>query len=71
MKIAVAFVVGFLVVVAVSANKPKYTTKYDNVDLDSVLKSDRLLNNYFNCLMDKGNCTPDAKELRGVYEVRC
>lgn len=43
----------------------KYTTKYDNIDLDTILASDRLLKNYANCILDKGNCTPDGKELKG------
>ncbi|KAL3289145.1 hypothetical protein HHI36_003582 [Cryptolaemus montrouzieri] len=44
----------------------KYTTKYDNVDLDEILKSDRLINSYFNCLIsnDGKRCTPDGAELR-------
>ncbi|KAJ9585925.1 hypothetical protein L9F63_020433 [Diploptera punctata] len=42
----------------------KYTTKYDNIDLDEILNSKRLLNNYVNCLLDKGSCTPDGKELK-------
>jgi hypothetical protein len=41
-----------------------YTTKYDGVNLDEILKSDRLLNNYFKCLMDTGKCTPDGNELK-------
>ncbi|XP_045501651.1 ejaculatory bulb-specific protein 3-like [Colias croceus] len=41
-----------------------YTTKYDNVNLDEVLSSERLLNGYVNCLLDQGPCTPDGKELR-------
>lgn len=41
-----------------------YTTKFDNIDIDAILKSDRLLKNYVNCLLDKGNCTPDGKELK-------
>lgn len=41
-----------------------YTSKFDNVNLDQILRSDRLLNNYFKCLMEKGPCTPDAAELR-------
>ncbi|EFN85227.1 Ejaculatory bulb-specific protein 3 [Harpegnathos saltator] len=53
----------FLVVVCVLAEE-KYTTKYDNVDVDSILASDRLLKNYVNCLLDKGSCTPDGKELK-------
>jgi hypothetical protein len=39
----------------------KYTTKYDGVNLDEILKSDRLFNNYYKCLMDQGRCTPDGK----------
>ncbi|XP_066259548.1 ejaculatory bulb-specific protein 3-like isoform X1 [Euwallacea similis] len=42
----------------------RYTTKYDNVDIEEILKSDRLLKNYMNCLLDKGRCTPDAQELK-------
>ncbi|CAH0550949.1 unnamed protein product [Brassicogethes aeneus] len=53
--------------VAVAVAKPgQYTTKYDNVDLDEILKSDRLLKNYTNCLLDKGHCTPDGSELKKV-----
>ncbi|KAL1493829.1 hypothetical protein ABEB36_009515 [Hypothenemus hampei] len=50
------------VVAVVSADQ--YTNKYDNVDLDQILKSDRLLRNYLNCLLDKGKCTPDGAELK-------
>lgn len=44
----------------------KYTQRFDNVDLDEVLASDRLLRNYYNCIMDLGRCTPDAMELKSV-----
>ncbi|XP_015608690.1 ejaculatory bulb-specific protein 3 [Cephus cinctus] len=60
MKVAVIILV--LVGCAIAAEK--YTTKYDNIDLDQILKSDRLLNNYVNCLLEAGNCTPDGKELK-------
>lgn len=46
----------------------KYTTKFDNVNLDAILRNDRLLNNYFRCLMDQGACTPDGDELKSEYE---
>lgn len=44
----------------------KYTTKYDNIDVDEILKSERLFKNYYNCLIDQGSCTPDARELKNV-----
>jgi hypothetical protein len=50
---------------AVSApDGDKYTTRYDNFDVESVLNSERLLRNYFNCLMDKGPCTREGLELK-------
>lgn len=48
----------------VLGDEPKYTTKYDNIDLDEITKSDRLLKNYVNCLLEKGKCTPDGAELK-------
>nr|UEN71181.1 chemosensory protein 5 [Gregopimpla kuwanae] len=59
MKIAIVF----LALVAY-AYADGYVQKYDNIDIDQILKSDRLLNNYVNCLLEAGNCTPDGKELR-------
>lgn len=58
-----------LLVVAVAAatsqdERPPYSAKYDNVDVEEILRSDRLLKNYFNCLMEEGPCTPDGLELR-------
>lgn len=43
-----------------------YTTKYDNIDVDQVLASKRLVNNYVQCLLDKKPCTPEAAELRST-----
>ncbi|XP_011635451.1 ejaculatory bulb-specific protein 3 [Pogonomyrmex barbatus] len=54
----------FLLAVACALAEDKYTTKYDNIDLDTILTSERLLKNYINCVLDKGNCTPDGKELK-------
>jgi len=58
-------IVAVLVIVGLTSALPqKYTTKYDGVNLEEILKSDRLLNNYFKCLMDTGKCTPDGNELK-------
>lgn len=46
----------------------KYTSKYDNINFDEILHSDRLLRNYVNCLLDKGPCTPDGKELKSKFD---
>lgn len=39
-------------------------SKYDNVDIDSILKNDRLLKSYIDCLLDRGKCTPQGAELK-------
>ncbi|XP_017779660.1 PREDICTED: ejaculatory bulb-specific protein 3-like [Nicrophorus vespilloides] len=65
----IAVIALLAVVLAVVAAKPaedKYTTKYDNVDLEEILKNKRLLKNYVNCLLEKGNCSPDGAELKKV-----
>nr|QRI42714.1 chemosensory protein 19 [Agrilus planipennis] len=61
-----------LVILAVSvrdsnpapASADKYTTRFDSIDVDGILKSDRLLRNYANCVLDKGPCTREGQELR-------
>ncbi|XP_055542309.1 ejaculatory bulb-specific protein 3-like [Wyeomyia smithii] len=61
------FIVVVLALVAlVAAQDDKYTTKYDSIDVDEILKSDRLFTNYFKCLMDDGACTPEGNELKRV-----
>lgn len=45
--------------------KKMYDTKFDNIDVEDLLKNDRLLKNYVKCLEYEGPCTPDGKMLRG------
>lgn len=49
---------------AVPAATEKYTTKYDNVNVDEIMSNDRLLNRYFKCLMSTDKCTADGAELK-------
>lgn len=64
MKITVAVLFALVAIVVARPQDSSYTTKYDGIDLDEVLKSDRLFNNYYKCLLDKGKCTPDGSELK-------
>ncbi|XP_054277284.1 ejaculatory bulb-specific protein 3-like [Macrosteles quadrilineatus] len=41
-----------------------YTNKYDNLDLDKILSSKRLVNNYVQCLTDRKPCSPEGQELK-------
>lgn len=57
----------FSALVDVEAAPAKYTTKYDNMNVDEILNNDRLLNNYFKCLMEQGKCTPEGEELKSKH----
>ncbi|KAJ9585928.1 hypothetical protein L9F63_020436 [Diploptera punctata] len=51
-------------IVICSPAQDRYTTKYDNIDVDGILKSERLLKNYFNCIMGRGPCTREGQLLK-------
>lgn len=53
-----------IVYVAISNCEETYDLKYDNVDVDEILKSERLLSNYIKCLMDEGPCTENGRDLK-------
>lgn len=46
-----------------------YDTKYDNIDVNDLLKNDRLRKNYVKCLLNEGPCTPDGQELKSNNET--
>lgn len=41
-----------------------YSDTYDNLDVDAIINTDRLLNQYMNCILDKGPCTADGRSLK-------
>nr|UVB79210.1 chemosensory protein 4 [Heortia vitessoides] len=58
--------VGLTLLVAVSWAHPgtTYTDKWDHINVNEILESQRLLRGYVDCLLDKGRCTPDGKALK-------
>jgi len=60
-------VVAVVGVYSAPADNP-FSDKFDNkVDIKAVLKNERLLNNYMNCILDKGSCTSEGSQLKGMY----
>jgi hypothetical protein len=41
-----------------------YSSRYDNINVDTIFNSNRLLNNYVDCLLDKKACPPEGKDLK-------
>lgn len=64
---SLAVVVLVLATLAIAYAEDKYTNKYDNVDLDEIIKNKRLLKNYVNCLLEKGKCSPDGLEVKSKF----
>lgn len=53
--------------VACSLAADRYNTKYDHLDLDQILNNERIYKKYLECLIRRGKCTPDARDLRGMF----
>ncbi|KAF4524965.1 hypothetical protein B566_EDAN014482 [Ephemera danica] len=64
-QLTIVLVCSIALVVAGPA-EDRYSDRYDSVNIDQILASDRLLNNYFKCLMDRGSCTSEGSELKSV-----
>lgn len=69
MKLAVICLLAVISVVCVYAQE--YTDKYDNINVDEILRNDRLLKRYTDCMLDKPNtrCPPEALELKSEYRA--
>nr|UTN00842.1 chemosensory protein [Semanotus bifasciatus] len=42
----------------------RYSSRFDNIDVDSILASKRILANYIKCILDAGPCTAEGREIR-------
>ncbi|KAL5243454.1 hypothetical protein ACI65C_010864 [Semiaphis heraclei] len=60
------FIVLVASLVCFTLAEEKYTTKFDNFDVDKVLNNNRILTSYIKCMLDEGNCTNEGRELRKV-----
>ncbi|KAJ2948458.1 hypothetical protein O0L34_g7707 [Tuta absoluta] len=58
------FLVVLCLVVAAAIAEEKYDDKYDNVNVKEILANKRLLQAYIDCMLEKGKCTPEGKELK-------
>lgn len=45
-------------------DKNLYSKRYDSIDVETIFRSTRLLNNYVDCLLDKKPCPPEGKDLK-------
>ncbi|XP_011296664.1 ejaculatory bulb-specific protein 3-like [Fopius arisanus] len=43
-----------------------YTTAYDKIDFNAILRNEIIYKRYLNCLLHKGPCTADGEALRDI-----
>ena len=53
------------------AAQPTYITRYDYLDIDKILTNERILKRLVDCIMDRGPCTREGKELKRKYFSYC
>lgn len=54
----------FFAVAIATVRAATYSSRFDGIDIEQILNSERLLTNYYKCLMEEGKCTPDGRELK-------
>lgn len=52
------------VLAAVGIAQAAEKKKIENVNVDTILKNQRLTENYYKCFIGEKNCTPDAQEIK-------
>nr|ALS03845.1 chemosensory protein 20 [Ectropis obliqua] len=69
------FAIIALCLVAAVLASDKYDELNDNFDISEVLNNPRLLNSYAKCLLNRGPCTPEVKQVKEklpeALETRC
>nr|XP_018896159.1 PREDICTED: ejaculatory bulb-specific protein 3-like [Bemisia tabaci]WUR09779.1 ejaculatory bulb protein 5 [Bemisia tabaci] len=64
--LSVVVLVCCLFAAVLSAPAEFYTSQFDNIDIESILNNEKLLDNYFKCLMDEGPCTLEGRTLKSL-----
>ncbi|GLH08213.1 Putative odorant-binding protein A10 [Gryllus bimaculatus] len=65
-RLALSLLALALLALAARAAEPKYTNKFDNIDIDRILGNERVLTSYIRCMMEEGPCTNEGRELRNA-----
>lgn len=63
-SIIIKFLCFFAICIGFLNCEEEYDSRYDNINIDEILESDRLLSNYIGCLMNEKPCTEDGALLK-------
>jgi hypothetical protein len=65
----VGIIVGVATVVA-AAPAEFYQSRYDHIDIQSILNNRRMVNHYAACLLSQGACPPQGLDLKSKSRFR-
>ncbi|XP_045466463.1 ejaculatory bulb-specific protein 3-like [Harmonia axyridis] len=57
-------IVAFMAIILTGHCEDGYSSKLEKIDIDAIIKNDRLLQNHFGCILQGRGCTPEADELK-------
>nr|ANA75031.1 putative chemosensory protein 13 [Ectropis obliqua] len=57
-------VLSAVLVLAAFAAAEQYTDRYDDLNVDEIIANKKLMEAYMNCVLGKGKCTAEGKELK-------
>ncbi|CAK1552544.1 unnamed protein product [Leptosia nina] len=64
MKLVIILIVCLACAYARPETSDTYTDKYDGIELDDILSNRRLFLPYVQCILEKGKCSPEGRELK-------
>ena len=63
----ISVIVGITTVAAAPADH--YQSRYDHLDIESILNNRRMVNYYAACLLSQGPCPPQGLDLKSKFEI--
>ncbi|KAK9506679.1 hypothetical protein O3M35_008571 [Rhynocoris fuscipes] len=60
------FILSFVAALSVAYPQGSYSDKFDNVNVDAILNDEATYQTYFNCLANRGPCSPEGDALKRI-----
>lgn len=60
-------VAAFLAVLALAQAQGPKPLPLENLDVENTLKNDKLVRRYIDCVLDRGRCDSNGKDIKGTY----
>lgn len=65
MKTFLVFLTVAVVAVSCQTPRPKPAIPIENIDIDNILRNEKLVRRYLDCALGKGRCDSNGREVKG------